>query len=80
MAEKNLESARECLRAQDAEGAKRYYEFLLRSPEHKYEAEVAVRLASLYAASEADDVKKMDSLVDDLKEFLASHEPLETEF
>ena len=80
MAENKLESARECLRAQDVEGAKRYYEFLLRSPEHKYEAEIALRLASLYVASEADDVKKMDSLADDLKECLSSHEPFDTEF
>ncbi|MCR5661351.1 MAG: hypothetical protein K6G50_04380 [bacterium] len=80
MSGNKLESARECLRAQDVEGAKRYYEFLLRSPEHKYEAEVALRLASLYFASEADDVKKMDSLADDLKECFASYEPFETEF
>lgn len=80
MSGNKLESARECLRAQDIDGAKQYYEFLLRSPEHKDEAEVALRLISMYAASEADDVKKMDSLVDGLKEFLASHEPLETEF
>ncbi len=75
-----LVGARDCLRENDFESAQNIYKRLLKSPESRGEAEIALRLISLYLASENKNTEKMADEAEELVKCLASNDSLDTEF
>lgn len=76
----DLAGARDCLRENDLESAQNIYKRLLRSPESSGEAEIALRLISLYFASQKKDVEKMADEAEELLKSLSSNDTLHAEF
>ena len=75
-----LTSARDCLRYNDFESAQNIYKRLLKSPESSGEAEIALRLISLFFASEKKDAEKMADEAEELLNSISSNDSLHTEF